>query len=84
MLNALQVGFKTLQIQKNAADIETTLGVVKREFEKFETVLTKAHQRITQAGDDIETLVTTRTRAINRSLRDVQVYKEPGLIEEAE
>ena len=74
MLNSLQMGFKTLQIQKGAADIEKTLGAVKREFGNFETVLGKAHQRITQAGNEIEMLVGTRTRAINRSLREVQIY----------
>jgi len=74
MLNSLQIGFKTLQIQKGAADIERTLGVVKKEFETFEGVLTKAHDKITQAGNDIETLVGRRTRAINRSLRGVQTY----------
>ena len=74
MLNSLQLGFKTLQIQKGAADIEKTLGAVKKEFGKFEDVLKKAHQRITQAGTEIENLVGTRTNAINRSLRDVQVY----------
>jgi len=74
MLNSLQLGFKTLQIQKGAADIEKTLGAVKKEFGNFETVLAKAHQRITQAGTEIENLVGTRTRAINRSLREVQIY----------
>ncbi|MCL2378544.1 MAG: DNA recombination protein RmuC [Defluviitaleaceae bacterium] len=74
MLNSLQMGFKTLQIQKGAADIEKTLGAVKKEFGNFEDVLNKAHQRITQAGNEIEVLVGTRTRAINRSLRDVQTY----------
>jgi len=74
MLNSLQMGFKTLQIQKGAADIEKVLGAVKREFSNFEDVLTKAHKRITDVGTDIEKLVGTRTRAINRSLRDVQVY----------
>ncbi|MCL1842986.1 MAG: DNA recombination protein RmuC [Defluviitaleaceae bacterium] len=74
MLNSLQLGFKTLQIQKGAADIEKTLGAVKNEFGKFEDVLKKAHQRITQAGTEIENLVGTRTNAINRSLREVQVY----------
>jgi len=74
MLNSLQLGFKTLQIQQGAADIEKTLGAVKREFGKFEDVLKKAHQRITQAGTELENLVGTRTNAINRSLRDVQVY----------
>ncbi|MDR1068522.1 MAG: DNA recombination protein RmuC [Clostridiales Family XIII bacterium] len=74
LLNSLQVGFKTLQIQKGAAEIETTLGAVKKEFENFEGILKKAHTKITQAGDDIEKLVGVRTRAINRRLRDVQTY----------
>ncbi|MCL2047351.1 MAG: DNA recombination protein RmuC [Defluviitaleaceae bacterium] len=74
MLNSLQLGFKTLQIQKGAADIEKTLGAVKNEFGKFEDVLKKAHQRITQTGDELENLIGTRTNAINRSLREVQTY----------
>ncbi|MCL2198149.1 MAG: DNA recombination protein RmuC [Defluviitaleaceae bacterium] len=75
MLNSLQLGFKTLQIQKGAAGIEKTLGAVKKEFEKFEDVLQKAHQRITQAGSELENLRGTRTNAINRSLREVEIYK---------
>jgi len=74
MLNSLQVGFKTLQIQKGAADIEKVLGAVKKEFGLFETVLTKAHDKIKQAGDEIDTLIGTRTRAINRTLREVAMY----------
>jgi len=75
MLNSLQLGFKTLQLQKGAADIEKTLGAVKHEFSKFEDVLKKTKQRIAQAGDDLDSLVGTRTNAINRSLRNVQVYE---------
>ena len=74
MLNSMQIGFKTLQIQKGAAEIERTLGAVKKEFENFESVLSKAHDKITQAGSEIENLVGRRTRAINRSLRGVQTY----------
>jgi DNA recombination protein RmuC len=74
MLSSLQVGFKTLQIQRGAAEIEKTLGAVKKEFENFESVLTKAHDKITQAGAEIDNLVGTRTRAINRTLREVQTY----------
>ena len=74
MLSSLQIGFKTLQIQKGAAEIERTLGEVKKEFETFEGVLNKAHDKIRQAGNDIETLVGTRTRAINRKLRTIQTY----------
>ncbi|MCL2841480.1 MAG: DNA recombination protein RmuC [Defluviitaleaceae bacterium] len=74
MLNSLQLGFKTLQIQKSAADIEKTLGAVKKEFGKFEDILKKTHQHITKAGTEIENLMGTRTNVINRSLRDVQIY----------
>jgi len=74
MLNSLQIGFKTLQIQKGAAQIEMTLGAVKKEFESFEGVLTKARDKIRQAGNELETLAGTRTRAIHRSLREVQTY----------
>ncbi|MDR3309984.1 MAG: DNA recombination protein RmuC [Oscillospiraceae bacterium] len=76
MLQSLQIGFKTLQIQKGAAEIEKTLGAVKKEFESFEGVLSKAQERITQAGSELDKLVGTRTRAINRTLRDVQTYSE--------
>ena len=74
MLNSLQIGFKTLQIQKGAAQIEIMLGAVKKEFESFEGVLTKARDKIRQAGSDLDALAGTRTRAINRSLREVQTY----------
>jgi len=74
MLNSLQIGFKTLQIQKGAAEIERMLGAVKKEFESFEAVLTKARDKVRQAGNDLDTLAGTRTRAINRSLREVQTY----------
>jgi len=74
MLNSLQIGFKTLQIQKGAAEIERMLGAVKREFESFEIVLTKARDKVRQAGNELDTLAGTRTRAINRSLREVQTY----------
>jgi len=77
MLNSLQLGFKTLQIQRGAADIEKTLGAVKREFGKFEVVLKKTHQRINQAGSELEALVGTRTNAINKSLKNVQIYEGP-------
>jgi len=74
MLNSLQIGFKTLQIQKGAAEIERMLGAVKKEFDSFEVVLTKARDKVRQAGNDLDTLAGVRTRAINRSLREVQTY----------
>jgi len=75
MLNSLQVGFKTLQIQKEAARIEKILGLVKKEFENYEEVLTRASKRINDVGNEIDTLVGKRTRAINRTLRAVQIYE---------
>ena len=82
MLNSMQIGFKTLQIQKSAADIEKTLGKVKKEFDSFEGVLTKARNRIRLAGEDLDTLSGTRSNAIRRSLRDIQAYTgdEPVLM----
>jgi DNA recombination protein RmuC len=74
LLNSLQVGFKTLQIQRGAAEIEKTLGAVKKEFENFERVLTRAQVKIAGAGKDIEDLVGVRTRKINLRLKEIQVY----------
>ena len=75
LLSSLLIGFDTLQIQKSAASIEKTLGAVKKEFDSFDKILKKAHEKITQAGNDIDSLVGTRTRAINRSLREVKTYE---------
>jgi DNA recombination protein RmuC len=49
------------------------LSTVRKEFEKFEDVLKKAQDKIKKAGEEIENLVGTRTRVINRSLRGVEV-----------
>ena len=74
MLNSLQIGFKTLQIQKGAADIEKTLGAVKREFGKFGVILDRAYNKVTSAGKDLDSMLSTRTKAINRSLNEIQIY----------
>jgi len=73
-LNSLQVGFKTLQIQKNAVEIEKTLGAVKLEFENFAGVLDKTQKKIGEASQELEKLVGTRTNKINSSLKNIQVY----------
>ncbi|MDR0899372.1 MAG: DNA recombination protein RmuC [Lactobacillaceae bacterium] len=74
LLNSLQVGFRTLQIQKGAADIEKTLGAVKKEFGNFAGVLQKAQKNIAAAGKDLDSLVGTRTNQINRALRGIETY----------
>lgn len=71
ILNSLQMGFRTLVIQKRSSEVWSILGAVKAEFEKFGGLLDKAHKQITTAGQTIEQLKGTRTNAINRKLQDV-------------
>lgn len=72
ILNSLQMGFKTLAIQKRSSEVWKVLGAVKKEFETFGGLLDKAHKNITTAGDTIESLMGTRTRAIQRTLKGVE------------
>lgn len=72
LLNSLQMGFKTLAIQKRSDEVWQVLSAVKSEFEKFEEVLTSAQKHIDLVGKDIDKLVGVRTRAIHRRLCDVQ------------
>ena len=74
LLNSLQMGFRTLAIQKSSAQVWKVLGEVKTEFEKFETVIDNAQKRMRQASQELDALVGVRTRAINRKLRDVSEY----------
>ena len=77
LLNSLQMGFRTLAIQKNSGQVWKVLGEVKTEFEKFEKVLDKAHDKMMAASRELDDLVGVRTRAINRKLRDVSEYALP-------
>lgn len=77
LLNSLQMGFKNLAIQQNADRVWTVLGSVKGEFDKFEGVLKQAQQRINQANAELDKLIGTRTRMIQRTLRDVQTLGGP-------
>ena len=72
MLNALQMGFRTLQIQKRSDEVWKTLSAVKTEFETFGSVFKKAQERIKQLDQEMDKLVGTRSRAIERKLRGVQ------------
>ena len=71
ILNAFQMGFRTLAIEKRSAEIQTLLGAVKTEFGKFGDVIEKVHKKIMDAGDVIES-AKTRSRAIERKLRKVE------------
>ena len=72
LLNSLQMGFKTLAIQKRSNEVWQVLGAVKTEFEKFDKGLAKLQERLRQSDRELDDLIGTRTRAINRKLRAVQ------------
>ena len=61
LLNSLQMGFKTLAIQKRSSEVWDVLSSVKAEFETFGTALEQAQTRINQAGNALESLVGVRT-----------------------
>lgn len=72
LLNSLQMGFKTLAIERHSSEVWKVLGAVKTEFAKFETVLNAAQSKLNQASSEIDKLVGTRTRQINRKLESVE------------
>ncbi|HEQ2374190.1 TPA: DNA recombination protein RmuC [Streptococcus pyogenes] len=76
LLNSLSVGFKTLNIQKNADDISKILGNVKLEFDKFGGLLAKAQKQMNTANNTLDQLISTRTNAIVRALNTVETYQD--------
>ena len=71
ILNSLQVGFRTLNIQKRSGEVWTILSTIKTEFGKFGDLLEKTHKKIQEAGNIIEDAVT-KTRTIEKKLNKVQ------------
>lgn len=78
MLNSLQMGFKTLAIQQRSSEVWKVLGAVKTEFSKFGDLISKAQKKISEASTDLDTLVGTRTRVIQRKLKDIEELPEGG------
>lgn len=72
ILNSLQMGFRTLAIQKRTSEVWTVLGAVKTEFGKFGGLLEKVQKNLQNAGDQLEEVMGKRTRAIERKLRQVE------------
>lgn len=72
MLNSLQMGFKTLAIQKRSSEVWNVLAAVKKEFSTFGGVLEKAQKKINEANNEIENLVGTRTRMMQSKLKNVE------------
>ena len=75
-LNALQMGFKTLAIEKRSVEVWQVLSAVKTEFETFAAALGSAQKKIRAADEEIERLVGTRTNVMNRKLRQVERMPE--------
>ncbi len=76
ILNSLQMGFKTLAIQKRSGEVWKVLGSVKMEFEKFGGLIEKAQGNIQNGLKQLDEVVGARTRAIQRQLRDVEVLND--------
>ncbi len=76
ILNSLQMGFKTLAIEKRSAEVWTLLGAVKKEFDTFGTVLNSAQKKLEQANSELDKLVGVRTRAIERKLKSVETLDD--------
>ena len=76
LLNSLQMGFKTLAIQKRSSEVWRVLGAVKTEFDNFASVLNDTRRRLEQANDSLDKLVGVRTRQIQRKLSSVTSLAE--------
>ena len=80
LLNSLQMGFRTLAIQKRSSEVWKVLGAVKSEFDKFATVLEAAQNRLNQANSELDKLVGTRTRQIQRTLKNVETLPDESIL----
>jgi DNA recombination protein RmuC len=77
LLNSLQLGFRTLAVQKRSAEVWKVLGSVKGEFGKFAAVLETTQKRLAQANEELDKLVGVRTRQIQRALRQAELAESP-------
>jgi DNA recombination protein RmuC len=76
ILNSLQIGFKTLAIQKRSSEVWRILGAVKKEFEAFSGLMEKAQNNIQTGLNQLDDVIGARTRAIQRKLRTVETLGE--------
>lgn len=74
-LSSLQMGFRTLAIEKRSSEVWKILGAVRKEFETFGGVLDKAQNRLRMASEEIEKLVGTRTKQIQKHLRKIDMHQ---------
>ena len=77
LLNSIQMGFKTLAVQKRSAEVWSLLGSVKKEFETFNSVLVNTQAKLDQANKELDKLVGVRSRQISRKLSAVESNDTP-------
>ena len=77
LLNSLQMGFKTLAIEKRSSEVWELLGIVKTEFGKFATLLDKTNKKLLDISSTID-LATKKTRTIERKLKNVEALPAPN------
>lgn len=77
LLNSLQMGFKTLAIQKSSSQVWKVLGAVKTEFEKFGGMLEKSQKNIQLGLNDLDSLIGTRSNMIRSKLKSIEALSEP-------
>jgi DNA recombination protein RmuC len=82
LLNSLQIGFKTLAIQKKSQEVWHVLANARSEFDKFADVLAKAQEKIQSAGSELDRLIGTRTRMIQAKLKNLETLGENLKIED--
>ena len=77
LLNSIQMGFRTLAVQKRSAEVWKLLGSVKNEFETFNAVLAATQNKLDQANKELDKLVGVRSRQISRKLAAVESNEAP-------
>ena len=78
LLNSLQMGFQTVAIQQRASEIQTVLAAVKTEFGTYQKMLRQAQKQLGTVSRTVDTLVGTRSRAMERKLRSVTELDDPA------
>lgn len=78
LLNSLQMGFRTLAIQKRSSEVWELLSKIKHEFNNFDDVLTSTRKSLQKANDDLDKLIGTRTRQIKKALNKVEELPQGG------
>ena len=75
-LNSLQMGFRTLAIEKRSHEVWRLLGAVKTEFANFENVLGSVKKKLDSVDTDLDKLIGTRSRAVMRKLKEVEALPQ--------